>query len=140
MNKFPQATIINEEHVHFDHRPLVLDTEYYDGNMFNQPGDQVKLFVAQWLKEETVVEIVRTTWDKAKILGIGPFLTEHTRAVHADLHTWDRDILRGRKEELKELKKDVENLRRGPMNAQTQAQQKDTLVLIENLLEQEEIY
>ena len=36
-NKFPWAAVINEEHVYFDHRPLILDTEYFDGNMFNCP-------------------------------------------------------------------------------------------------------
>ena len=35
-NKFPRAAVINEEHVHSDHRPLVFDTDYYDGNIFNQ--------------------------------------------------------------------------------------------------------
>ena len=44
-----------------------------------------------------MVEIVRTTWDKAKMMGIGPSLAERTRAVQADLHIWDRDILKGPK-------------------------------------------
>ena len=29
-NKFPRAAVINEEHVHSDHRPIVLDTDYLD--------------------------------------------------------------------------------------------------------------
>ena len=29
-NKFPRAAVINEEHVHSDHRPIVLDMEYWD--------------------------------------------------------------------------------------------------------------
>ena len=98
-NKFPQAAIINEEHVHSDHRPLILDTDYFDDNMFNRPRDQIKQFEARWLQEETVVEIVRTTWNKAKLRGIGPSLADRTWAVHVELHIWDRDILKGPKKE-----------------------------------------
>ena len=59
--------------------------------------------------------------------------------VHADLHTWDHDILKGPKR-INKLKKDLEKLRRGPVNATSLARQKETIVLIENLLEQEEIH
>ena len=34
-NKFPRDAILNEEHVHFDHCPLILDTKCFHGNMFN---------------------------------------------------------------------------------------------------------
>lgn len=30
-HKFPRAAVINEEHVHSDYRPLVLDMNYFDG-------------------------------------------------------------------------------------------------------------
>ena len=32
-HKFPRAAVINENHVHSDHRPLVLDMDYFDGNV-----------------------------------------------------------------------------------------------------------
>ena len=35
-NKFPRVAIINEEHVHPDHRPIILDTEYFDDNIFDR--------------------------------------------------------------------------------------------------------
>ena len=57
-----------------------------------------------------------------------------------DLDIWDRDILKGPKKRINKLKKELERLRRGPMCAESQARQKEILVLIENLLEQEEIY
>uniref|UniRef100_A0A8R7RBD3 Endonuclease/exonuclease/phosphatase domain-containing protein n=1 Tax=Triticum urartu TaxID=4572 RepID=A0A8R7RBD3_TRIUA len=139
-NKFPRSAVINEEHVHSDHRPLILDTKYFDGNIFNQPRSRMKQFEARWLKEETVEEIVHTAWGKGKIQGIGPSLAERTRAMNVDLHIWDRDILIGPKKRINKLKKELEKLRRGPINAESQARQKEILVTIENLLEQEEIY
>jgi hypothetical protein len=61
--------------------------------MLNYPSSRVKQFEARWLKEETVEETMRTAWEKAKMPGIGSSLAERTRAVKADLHTWDHDIL-----------------------------------------------
>jgi hypothetical protein len=86
------------------------------------------------------VQIVRTAWDKAKSLGIGPSLADRTRAVKADLHKWDQETLRGPKKRIKKLKIELEKLRGGHMNVDSQARQKEISVLIENLLEQEEIY
>ena len=44
-----------------------------------------------------VTEVVRTAREKAKMLGTGASLAGRTRAVRADLHTWDCDILKGPK-------------------------------------------
>lgn len=41
-NKFLRAGVIDEEHVHSDHCPLILDMVYFDGNMFNHPRGLVK--------------------------------------------------------------------------------------------------
>ena len=93
-NKFPKVGIINEEHVHSDHRPLILDTKYFDENIFNCAKGRVKQFEARWLKEETVGEIVQTSWEKAKLAGVGLSLVARTWAVHADLHLGLRDSKR----------------------------------------------
>ena len=73
-------------------------------------------------------------------MGIGPKLDDRTHVVQSDLHIWDREVLRGPKQRIKKLKKELEKIRRGPVNVDSQARQKEILVLIENLLEQEEIY
>ena len=41
-HKFLRIAFINEEHVHFDHRPLVLDMDYFSDNMFSRPKGRVK--------------------------------------------------------------------------------------------------
>ena len=85
-------------------------------------------------------EIVKASWEKAKLAGIGPSLANRTRAVHADLHKWDRKILKGLKRRINKLKKELEILRRGPMNTESHCLQKEIIVVIENLLDQEEIF
>ena len=96
----------------------------------------MKQFEARWLKEETVGEIVQTSWEKAKLAGVGPSLATRKHAVRADLHTWDRKTLKGPKRRISKLKKELEKLRRGPMNVESRSRQKEVLVLIENFLDQ----
>ncbi|VAH93158.1 hypothetical protein VPH35_066451 [Triticum aestivum] len=139
-NKFPRAAVINEEHVHSDHRPIVLDMDYLDEKVFNRPEGRVKQFEARWLREKTVTEIVKASWEKAKLAGIGPSLADRTRAVHAGLHTWDREILKGPKVRIRKLKKELERLRHGPLNTESRCRQKEIIVLIKNILDQEEIF
>ena len=91
------------------------------------------------MKEETVTEIVKASWEKAKLAGIGPTLADRTRAVHADLHTWDRETLKRPKVRIRKLKKEMERLRHGPLNTESRCQKKEIIVVIENILEQEEI-
>ena len=55
-----------------------------------------KKFEVHWLRE-TMKEIINTAWEKAKLACLGPSLADRTKAVHADLHTWGRDILKGPK-------------------------------------------
>lgn len=81
--------------------------DYLDGNIFKRPERRVKQFEARWLKEETVAEIIKASWEKAKLAGIGPSLVDRTRTVHVDLHSWDREILRGPKRRINKLRKDL---------------------------------
>ena len=61
--------------------------DYFYGNVFSRPKGHVKRIEARLLKEETVEEIVKSAWEKAKIASIDPSLVAQTRAVHANMHT-----------------------------------------------------
>ena len=74
----------------------------------------MKQFEARWLKEETLTEIVKASWERAKLAGIGPSLADRTRVVHADLHTWDHVTLKGPKRRINKLKKELDRLGCGP--------------------------
>lgn len=60
--------------------------------------------------------------------------------MHEDLHTWDRNVLKAPVRRMKELKKELEKVRRGPTTDENLSRQKELLLNIELLLEQEEIY
>lgn len=80
--KFPAAGFIHENHVHSDHRPILLDTEHFKPTSSKQC--RKKRFEVRWLKEDSVNEIVNSAWARAKFSGVGPTLADRTKAVHAD--------------------------------------------------------
>lgn len=139
LQKFPLSAVTNAEHVHSDHRPLILDTEYEEAIRFVSPAG-VRHFEARWVQEETVNEIVKSAWDRAKAAGIGPSLADRTKAVHADLHDWDRNVLKSPKKRIRKLKKELEKLRLGPNTLESRARLREVQVLLENLMDQEELY
>jgi hypothetical protein len=98
------AATSNEQHHQSDHRPVVVDTEFHNESLIRRRSGGKK-FEARWLAEESVNEIVKTAWEKAKLLGIAPSLAQRTNAVHSSLHEWDRTTLKGPKKIIAKLKK-----------------------------------
>ena len=137
-NIFPYAAVIHEHHVHSDHRPILLDTEYYSA-VIGQKQRGERRFEARWLSECTVDEIVKSAWERAKLAGIGPSLSSRTKLVKDDMFIWDRDTLKGPKKRINKLKKELEKLRRCTLTEEVRQRIKEAQVLIENLLDQEEL-
>jgi 23S rRNA maturation mini-RNase III len=92
------------------------------------------------LKEETVNEEVESAWARVSAQGQTQMLMTKLNQVHADLHTWDMEILRKPSQQKKRLHRELEELRRGPMMDDSIAAQKEILLRLELLLEQEEIF
>ena len=118
-----------------DHRPIIVETECGSGQSVNREGP--RRFEARWLKEETVNEVVESAWARASAQGT---LVTKLNQVHADLHTWDMEILRKPSQQKKRLQRELQELRRGPMTDDSIAAQKEILLRLELLLEQEEIF
>lgn len=111
-NLYPQATLINSEITRSDHRPIVIDTQYL---VPLHGGRSTKWFEARWLQEDTVEEMIKAAWARARARGEGPSFVEKIRDVHEELHKWDRDVLKKPKKRMADLKRELERLRRGPM-------------------------
>ncbi|XP_073355253.1 uncharacterized protein [Aegilops tauschii subsp. strangulata] len=136
--KIPYAALVHEHHTHSDHRPILLDTEYFK-LLMRQQQNRKRMFEARCLDEGTVNEIINSAWERAKLVGLGPSLADRTKAVLNDLHEWDRETLKSPKKRINKLKKDLEKIRRGPNTIEVQQKMEDIQVLIENLLDQEEL-
>jgi hypothetical protein len=136
-NLFPQATLINSEMIRSDHRPILMDTNYLAPI---QRGGSKKRFEARWLQEDTVEEMIKAAWARAKARGEGPTFSEKISDVHEDLHKWDKEVLKKPKKRMADLKRELERLRRGPMTETNAESQKEIMVRLELMLEQEEIY
>jgi hypothetical protein len=135
---FPNASLINSESVRSDHRPLLVDTDYLTSTHAKFSGP--KRFEARWLQEDLVEEMVKAAWERAKAKGQDPSLMDKVNDVHSELHTWDKEVLKDLARRLGELKKDLEQLRRGPMSDAALAAQKEIQLQIEVTLEKEETY
>jgi len=135
---FPNARLVNGEMVKSDHRPLILDIDSLRGDSMHN-RERVRRFEARWLREETVTDIVQTAWARAAVQGQAPDLMAKVNAVHSDLHVWDQDVLKKSFLRMKKLRRELERLRRGPMSDESLATQKEILLQLELLLEQEEI-
>ncbi|XP_039797761.1 uncharacterized protein LOC120662746 [Panicum virgatum] len=71
-------------------------------------------------------------------MGQDPLMRKVTE-VHEDLHVWDQEVLKRPVQRIKKLKRELEHLRRGPISEESTAAQKEILLRIELLLEQEEL-
>jgi hypothetical protein len=91
------------------------------------------------LKEETVEEMVQAAWAWVTARGEGPYFRQKMRDVHEKLHTWDQKVLKGPIYQIKNLQKELERVRRGPLTDDSVAAQKEILVRLELLMEQEEL-
>jgi site-specific recombinase len=56
------------------------------------------------------------------------------------MHIWDKEVLKKPVHRIKKLKRELERLRSGPMTEESIVDQKEILLQLELLLEQEEIY
>jgi hypothetical protein len=120
-----------------DHRPVTVDTEYLADTHAINPG--IKRFVPRWLQEETVDLIVQNAWNRATARGLNQCFMQKTSKVHRDLHAWDHRELKVLRHRIDQLKRELEVLRRGPLTNVSRAKQKEILLKIELLLDQEEI-
>jgi hypothetical protein len=136
---FPNAVVINEGATKSDHRPITVNTDYLAGVQVTN-GPRVRRFEARWLEEENVDSVVHSAWERASVGQVEATLMQKTTKVHEELHAWDRRELKGPRKRIDLLKKRLEEVRRGPMNDESVAEQTNLLLQIETLLEQEEIH
>jgi hypothetical protein len=83
---------------------------------------------------------VQNAWNRASMRGLGPTLIQKTREVHDELYNCDKRVLKGPVKRIDQLKRELETLKRGPMSDESIADQKEILLKIELLLEQQELY
>jgi hypothetical protein len=133
---FPSSASINAGMAKSDHRPVLVDTCYYDG--VEAPSmNSCKRFEARWLSEPSVHEVVKGAWERAK--ETSQHRIDTLAVMHSDLHEWDRRVLKGPKKRINKLKTELEELRRGPMSDEALGRQQEILTKLENLFEQEEV-
>ncbi|XP_073353800.1 uncharacterized protein [Aegilops tauschii subsp. strangulata] len=136
---FPHAALQNMEYNHSDHRPLVVDTEYYAQTVPVVNDVHARRFEARWLREKSFNDTVLEAWSRVEA---DPGLTSiygKLNKMHAEFHDWDQRVMKKPKKRLRKAQRDLENVMAGPMNDEADAKKKELAELIEYLLELEEI-
>jgi hypothetical protein len=59
---FPTASLANLDMIRSDHRPILMDTEYYRSSA-TSGKIRKKRFEGKWLKEDGVGEVVQNAWE-----------------------------------------------------------------------------
>ena len=118
------AAVIHLEYNHSDHRPLLLDTDYYASPNSNQMPKQCS-FVAKWFREENFGEIVKEEWEAAAGATSPIDVLQRLKAMHAGLHAWDQRVLRGPKRRFRSTQRDVETVMQGPINPENDQKRKE---------------
>ena len=131
----PHAVVLHLDYIRSDHRPILLDTEYYQPSVHVRSGK--KRFEAKWLHESGFIEEVQRAWNEA---GLGDGVLGRLGRMHAALHAWDNNILRKPKRRLRKAQRELQAAMDGPISDENEAKAKEMANLVELLLEQEEIY
>ena len=76
----------------------------------------------RWLAEEEVEVIVQMAWDRAKARGSEPY-SQVTGEIHAALHTWDKETLKGPRTRLRKLQIELNEVLSGPLSDEAVARQ-----------------
>jgi hypothetical protein len=131
-----KAAIVHLQYNHSDHRPLLLDTEFYAAPP-NHIIQTPKCFEAKWLKEPGFGDIVKEQWLAARENAID--VHESLKSMHDGLHDWDSRVLKRPKKAIRKAQFELEELMRGPISPESDQKKHQIAKLIEKLLEQEEI-
>lgn len=91
---FPHAALQNLVFNHSDHRPLLVDTDYYAQPAAAPNNIQVKRFEAWWLREEKFDETVMDAWINAASDPNVTTIYEKLNQMHARFHDWDQRVLK----------------------------------------------
>lgn len=123
---------------HSNHRPLLVDTEYYAGGI-SRGTQHVKRFEARWLREEKFSDTVQQAWEKVASETPASGIHAKLARMHEEFNDWDQRVLRKPKKRLRKTQKDLESVMCGPMTDENEAKRKELAELVEHLLELEEV-
>jgi hypothetical protein len=132
------ATVLHLQYNHSDHRPLLLDREYYVASSILPFGKQ-NSFEAKWLKEEGFREVVEEEWNAAAGDGTEIDVLTRLKNMHAELYAWDAHVLKQPRKKLRKAQRELETVMHGPVVDLNEERKNELACMIEKLLAQEEI-
>ena len=136
---FPNAALENLPFARSDHRPLLVDTDYYINLAVGGKNGRPKSFEARWLREEKFSDTVKEAWDRVRSNQSLTNIHDKLASMHGEFHDWDQRVLKKPKKRLRKAQRELEEAMTGPMTDENEEKRKELSELIEYLLELEEI-
>jgi hypothetical protein len=110
-DRFPGFKVINGDHCHSDHRPIIVDTHGIEKARRGPTIRSRPRFEAKWLEEEDYKEVVKETWE-SEVHGKNENVAGAIRGVLGGLTDWSKNILGDLDERISKVKKELEMWRR----------------------------
>jgi hypothetical protein len=137
-SRFPSYKVVNGDPRHSDHIPVIVIIG--EGEKINyRPHDGTNFFrfEAKWLEEDDCENVVTNAWNKRE-LETDNGLMDGLKKVAADLKEWDRRVLGDLQKRIKDMKGELEQVRRRTISQSNIAREiliKEKLNRLENQLD-----
>jgi hypothetical protein len=137
--RFPGFRVVNGDHRHSDHRPVIIDTNGADKKRRSPVRGQMSLFEARWLEEVDCRGIVENGW--AREAGINnKGVMAAVKGVLGYLVDWSRNVLGDLEKRIKKIKKELEEWRRKEIGHEQVRKEEMLRFKLSRLEDQREIY
>jgi hypothetical protein len=103
--------VINGEHRHSDHRPIIIDTQGAEKIKRSPARGLTPRFEAKWLEEEDYMSIVQNAWEREVHMN-QKNVSSAVKGVLGELVDWNRNVLGDLEKRISKLKKELEMWRR----------------------------
>jgi hypothetical protein len=134
---FPMAGALNENFSKSDHRPIIVNCQFYE-NVEERAARGRKMFEVKWLLEENFDDIVSKAWNRAQSKGPRS-IAQKLNEVHRSLHAWDMQTLKEPHRHSRELQEKLNSVMEGPLSDEATSQQQRIQLSIEQILVREEL-
>jgi hypothetical protein len=137
--RFPGFKVINGDHYHSDHRPVIIETSGGERRRRGTARGSAPKFEARWLEEEECRGLVENGWEReVQINNKG--VMGAVRGVLADLSDWSQNVLGELEKRIKKTKRELEEWRRKNISTVQVHKEEVLRFKLSKLEEQRDIY
>jgi hypothetical protein len=137
--RFLGFRVVNGDHRHSDHRPVIVDTHGVERRRSGPARGQAPRFEARWLEEEECRDVVENGWKREMELNNKGAMGA-VRGILGVLVDWSKNVLGDLEKRIKKLKKELEEWRRKDISQEQVRREGVLRFKLSRLEDQRELY